>query len=718
MSYIVANYFNQLPSKSLNKYGERKNILGKGAFGTVYKYETPERTYAVKKMSSYGADVPASTIREVGILTQLKHPAIVDIVDVNMDDKQVNMVMELASNDLNNYLMKTKDLTPDQIKRIFYQLVKGVEYMHSLGTWHRDIKPQNILVFPDGKIKITDFGIGRFGAIPNNLYTVPVFTLWWRSPEILLGSKHYGPEVDVWATGLILGEMGIGGRVINGSNEQKTLEQIVTKIGGMTEAQWPGISGMSEFNSIRKINEEHPSGSLFSNDKLIKKLGPDGIELLKKMLTSNPSKRISIKELSDHPYFDSVRAEFNYPIIPNMVCGDQRVQRDIPAPNFTYKGDINNNMIEILSQWLLDVKSEYNLTPATVFRGRSLVDQYLKATDSKIPRSKLQLLGITAFMISSKIEEIYPASINDYAYIADHTYTTTQIKDMEKDILKVLRFQLAYPILSEYINYYGEGLPKSVRDDATLLGEANMVSAKISNKYQAHDIASALLYIANQGQISQCVTNPDPTLVELIVSEAKRLQEIFKKTGLMGTGKRNEKLGEILDKWEERGSEKEPRSEISDSYDILPPKTIYDESPKISGTQITKPVHIKFDGATDENIDRIDVTNFLTDYILYQAMGYVNDIHSPLKPDIKKKVAEYFSFVLSASREGFYVRGKDNLQRITYTLGKLTVDTNATIQFNYVLPELVPYITIFTNNNLVNGTRYGNSTLSGTLHDL
>ncbi len=711
MSYTVANYFNQLPFKPLEEYGEISDKLGEGAYGIVYKYKKGDGTeYAVKRMSSPDGDLPLATIRELSVATLLNHPNIAKIVDVNINKKgTTRMVMELAESDFDSYLEENKDLKPEQIKRFFYQLVKGLEYMHSLATWHRDIKPENILVFPNDTLKITDFGLARFGALPSNLYTVPVATLWYRSPDILLGSKSYGPGVDVWSLGLILGEMGYGEYIITGDNERETLKEIVEKIGGTTKAQWPGISGMTEFDFIRKINEEHPTGSIFSSKRLNKKLGTDGMDLLKRMLTPNPSKRIDIKEAADHPYFDSVRGEFNYPSIPDMVCGDQRVLKDVPAPQTQYKNQINDQMIQKLMHWLNTVTFEHMLKPASLYRARSFLDQYLKATDSKISQKNLQLLGIVALMIAAKIEDLYPPEVEDYIDLSDHRYSQEQLLNMEREIVKVLRFQLAYPIISEYISYYNEGLAKSVMKNANILGKALMVSPTIPNNYQAHDIAKGLVYIANNKESAICLGGVDTNLVDRIIAEIKGLKKIY--LVLIGHPTENKMLGEILESWTSVPvSSPSTRSE--------PPQTIYQESPKLSGERLTKRVMIRFDGASDEDIDRMDVTNFLTDYIMFQALGYVNNIHSPLPRKIEKQLVDYFGFVPSAGRDGIYIRGKKELQRITYELGKLTVETNATIHFNYVLPELVPTFKQFLEIKLVDGTKYGNSKLSGALYNI
>lgn len=87
------------------------------------------------------------------------------------------------------------------------QLLRGLHYCHVRGVMHRDLKPQNILVSKDGRLKLADFGLARAFVPPIRPFTHEVVTLWYRAPEILLGCKTYALPVDIWAVGTILAEM-------------------------------------------------------------------------------------------------------------------------------------------------------------------------------------------------------------------------------------------------------------------------------------------------------------------------------------------------------------------------------------------------------------------------------------------------------------------------------------------------------------------------------
>ncbi|KAF9914517.1 Cyclin-dependent kinase 3, partial [Modicella reniformis] len=95
----------------------------------------------------------------------------------------------------------------DQVKDFLYQLLQGVDFCHGRRILHRDLKPQNLLIDEKRTLKLADFGLARAFGIPLRTYTHEVVTLWYRAPEILLGSRHYSTAVDMWSVGCIFAEM-------------------------------------------------------------------------------------------------------------------------------------------------------------------------------------------------------------------------------------------------------------------------------------------------------------------------------------------------------------------------------------------------------------------------------------------------------------------------------------------------------------------------------
>jgi cyclin A len=162
--------------------------------------------------------------------------------------------------------------------------------------------------------------------------------------------------------------------------------------------------------------------------------------------------------------------------------------------------DITNPMRVILVDWLVEVCDEFNLLPDTLFMSVSYVDRYLSLIS--IPRTKLQLVGVTGLYIAAKFEEIYPPEISEFAYITDDTYTKKQIVQMEREMLKVLQYNLIQPSSYTFLMRY---LKVSERisinfDQITLLSqylcELALQDAEPFLKYLPSVIASSALCLS------------------------------------------------------------------------------------------------------------------------------------------------------------------------------------------------------------------------------
>lgn len=201
-------------------------VVGSGTFGVVYKAvdkTTPEETVvALKKikMERETQGFPVTAIREIRILNTMRHENIVRLLEVitynDKDDESepsligqadlaigdVFMVFEFVDFDLAGLLKSQKfRLTPALIKSYAFQLLQGVNYLHENRILHRDIKSANLLITRGNVLKIADWGLAR--TVPSSAHrlTVPVVTLWYRSPELILGAKQYSTEVDMWSVG-------------------------------------------------------------------------------------------------------------------------------------------------------------------------------------------------------------------------------------------------------------------------------------------------------------------------------------------------------------------------------------------------------------------------------------------------------------------------------------------------------------------------------------
>ncbi|KAL5032465.1 Cyclin-dependent kinase catalytic subunit, variant 2 [Batrachochytrium dendrobatidis] len=191
-------------------------------------------------------------------------------------------------------------LSPSLVKSYLYQLVNGLLFCHAHRILHRDLKPQNLLIDQHGMLKLADFGLARAFGIPLRTYTHEVVTLWYRSPEILLGSKHYSTAVDIWSVGCIFAEMVIKHPLFPGDSEIDEIFRIFRALGTPTETTWPGFSSLPDYKP------NFPTWSPQSMTELVPNLDMDGLDLLQRMLAYDPAARISAKRAMNHPYFKDV----------------------------------------------------------------------------------------------------------------------------------------------------------------------------------------------------------------------------------------------------------------------------------------------------------------------------------------------------------------------------------------------------------------------------
>ena len=189
-----------------------------GTYGVVYKarhLQPPDRIVALKKIRLEVEDegVPATTLREISLLKQMRDSNIVQLLNIiHTDGQTLYLVFEFLEMDLKKYmdaLPGRLGLGDAMVKSFMKQLCNGVDYCHGRRVIHRDLKPQNLLIDRDGNLKIADFGLARAFGVPLGTYTHEVVTLWYRAPEILLGGSNYKYSIgiDMWSVGCIFAEM-------------------------------------------------------------------------------------------------------------------------------------------------------------------------------------------------------------------------------------------------------------------------------------------------------------------------------------------------------------------------------------------------------------------------------------------------------------------------------------------------------------------------------
>lgn len=338
--------------------------IGEGTYGQVYKaIGHDNQIVALKKIrltSVASEGLPRTVIREIKILKALKHINMVRMLEVvsskgyelldeedeHKEDKKKRLksekdgkdssdpisstanplsnaianegnlflVLEYVSHDLSGILDMGIRFTPVQSKCIFRQLLDVLQYMHEHRYVHRDLKSSNILIDSNWRVKLADFGLARMldddtvYSQEKPKYTNKVVTLWYRSPELLLGATDYDEKVDIWSAGCILAELLLGKALFPGTTDLEELKLIFKMMGAPDESTWEGLMDYPKLKS-KEIElstvTENIKGEFrdkYSNDD---RIGTSALALIERMLELDPKKRWRAQRALESSYFRS-----------------------------------------------------------------------------------------------------------------------------------------------------------------------------------------------------------------------------------------------------------------------------------------------------------------------------------------------------------------------------------------------------------------------------
>lgn len=235
------------------------------------------------------------------MLRELRHPNIVRLYDVVHTERKLTLVFEYLDQDLKKYLdVCVGGVDSTIVKSLLYQLLTGVAHCHHHRVLHRDLKPQNLLINREGELKLADFGLARAFGIPVRSYTHEVVTLWYRAPDVLLGSRKYSTPVDIWSIGCIFAEMVNGTPLFTGSTEETQVDTIFRNLGTPDETSCPGVTDLPYWRAFPATPSPPPLSSLVPN------LCPEGLDLLQSMLTYDPQNRCTAQDAKRHKYFEDL----------------------------------------------------------------------------------------------------------------------------------------------------------------------------------------------------------------------------------------------------------------------------------------------------------------------------------------------------------------------------------------------------------------------------
>ena len=252
-----------------------KKTIGSGTFSTVKLgvHRITHKKVAIKildKSKIESRDDLERIIREMQILIEMHNPFVIKVYKIYEDKNNFLIIMEYCEGgELFNYIVKKKRLSEEESSYFFYQLINGIEYIHSKGIAHRDLKPENLLLSKNKILKIIDFGLSNFYDGQKRLQT-PCGSPCYASPEMVKGKKYDGFNIDIWAIGVILFAMLCG--YLPFEDDENDTDVL--------------------FNEIIKNKIDYPY--------FLSRLS---LDILQKILVSDPLKRITIEEIKRHEFY-------------------------------------------------------------------------------------------------------------------------------------------------------------------------------------------------------------------------------------------------------------------------------------------------------------------------------------------------------------------------------------------------------------------------------
>ncbi|XP_028921007.1 MAPK/MAK/MRK overlapping kinase isoform X4 [Ornithorhynchus anatinus] len=280
--------------------------IGEGTFSEVTKMQSLRdgTYYACKQMKQHFESIEqVNNLREIQAMRRLNpHPNILTLHEVVFDRKTGSLALICELMDMNIYELirgRRHPLSEKKIMNYMYQLCKSLDHMHRNGIFHRDVKPENILIKKD-LLKLGDFGSCR-SVYSRPPYTEYISTRWYRAPECLLTDGYYSSKMDMWSAGCVFYEISSLHPLFPGANELDQITKIHEIIGT------PAQKTLTKFKRSRAVNFDFPFKKGSGISLLTSNLSPKCLSLISAMVEYDPDERISAKQALRHSCFREQR---------------------------------------------------------------------------------------------------------------------------------------------------------------------------------------------------------------------------------------------------------------------------------------------------------------------------------------------------------------------------------------------------------------------------
>jgi len=284
-------------------------------------------------------------------------------------------------------------------------------------------------------------------------------------------------------------------------------------IDSKTETSMDASKNLTQNTQTSKENYSNPAiKPSTSNEGVLERMSvkqtqdKEQVRVSDQQLKTSPSRK-STKETTEEDE-DLASADFEKLLDPQyVICYVKEIYNHLRETEEKWcaqtgylartQTDINEKMRAILIDWLVDVHLKFKLLPETLFLTVNLIDRYLEQVP--VSRQKLQLVGVSAMLIASKYEEIYPPEVKEFEYVTDRAYKKDEILDMEGKILGCLRFNLTTPSSLRFLERYSmvARLDEKMHNMAKYLLELALVEYKMI-KYTPSNIACSAIYLVNK----------------------------------------------------------------------------------------------------------------------------------------------------------------------------------------------------------------------------